>query len=795
MRLLLYDTEMRSANGYLVRAITKAAQRTLGADRVLLCDHASVVPLAASGQWDGLLAIGGAGADRHLLTALMDTALPRILWSTEDPYERRLVERAEPAFHHVFSNERNCDGASARTSFLPLAAEPEVHWRPLLESDADYSYDLTFVGTAWPNRVASLQRLLAALPADLKLQLCLPWNRHLPEPKLEGIGALPQLRLDISDLCDVWNRSRVVLTIGREFAAGGRSNAEQRGSSPPPRLYETALAGGFQVALAGAGMDVASAYGERIPLARDEAEAAELIRRFLAAPEERMERNRAIQAHTLEHHTYGQRLEVVLQRFAQLRQQAEARTAQTPVQVAPDRPQRQQAAVLHLAHNLVGLRRAGGTEAYIAELARLQRPRRAVYGLAPKDRVRLALIDYNGGSPRLQRSFKVGRLSRFPGSHGAYERALCEVISSQRIGVVHVHHLIGLPLSLPLFAKALGCRVVVTLHDFHLACHRYTLLNHQGQFCAIDQQPDPRLACRICLQGAGLQGEERQRRLALSRRAVAAADVLLASTPSSAAIMGAIYPEAAGRIQVLEMLTPDLMMLEAGRRERPAAAFQGPLQVGVIGNAMPHKGLDVLVQLIQASHDLPLQLHILGATPELEAALEQAGLRAESPPIASLQGSYGRGELVQRLQQLHVALFLSPWPETYNICLGEAMRLGVVPVATAVGAHNDRVAHGRTGLLVPPGDPLAVLQALLQLEGDRDQLRALSLEASAVPLMAPEEHSRRLEAIYAGLEPWRGLQPAPAPLTLDPQLDLAALGVRLAQDRWIEPGVRWDDAP
>ena len=65
----------------------------------------------------------------------------------------------------------------------------------------------------------------------------------------------------------------------------------------------------------------------------------------------------------------------------------------------------------------------------------MQRPRRAVYGLAPKDRVRLALIDYNGGSPRLQRSFKVGRLSRFPGSHGAYERALCEVISSQRIGV------------------------------------------------------------------------------------------------------------------------------------------------------------------------------------------------------------------------------------------------------------------------------------------------------------------------------------------------------------------------
>ena len=86
MRLLLYDTEMRTANGYLPRAIASAAEGLLGASNVQLCDHASVVAAAASGAWDGLLAIGGAGADRHLLTALMDTPIPRILWSTEDPY-------------------------------------------------------------------------------------------------------------------------------------------------------------------------------------------------------------------------------------------------------------------------------------------------------------------------------------------------------------------------------------------------------------------------------------------------------------------------------------------------------------------------------------------------------------------------------------------------------------------------------------------------------------------------------------------------------------------------------------
>jgi hypothetical protein len=61
--------------------------------------------------------------------------------------------------------------------------------------------------------------------------------------------------------------------------------------------------------------------------------------------------------------------------------------------------------------------------------------------------------------------------------------------------------------------------------------------------------------------------------------------------------------------------------------------------------------------------------------------------------------------------------------------------------------------------------------------------------------MDPQVHGQRLEAIYTALNPWRGRDPVTAALQLDPQLDLAALGVRLAQDRWIEAGVRWDEPP
>ena len=191
MRLLIYDTEMRSANGYLPRAIAKAAEGLLGSGDVRLCDHATVVGLAASGAWDGLLAIGGAGADLHLITALMETPILRILWTTEDPYERRLLERVEPAFHHVFSNELLCDGVSPRTTYLPLAAEPSLHHRPLRTHDSDYVYDLTFVGTACPIGSAVSTACSSSCRPDCGSISACPGTAISPSPSCPASACFP----------------------------------------------------------------------------------------------------------------------------------------------------------------------------------------------------------------------------------------------------------------------------------------------------------------------------------------------------------------------------------------------------------------------------------------------------------------------------------------------------------------------------------------------------------------------------------------------------------------------------
>jgi glycosyltransferase involved in cell wall biosynthesis len=61
----------------------------------------------------------------------------------------------------------------------------------------------------------------------------------------------------------------------------------------------------------------------------------------------------------------------------------------------------------------------------------------------------------------------------------------------------------------------------------------------------------------------------------------------------------------------------------------------------------------------------------------------------------------------------------------------EAMAAGRPIVATSVGGVPDVVTSGRTGLLVPPGDPHALAEAILDLVRDPDRRRVFAEAARA----------------------------------------------------------------
>ncbi|MGP4111792.1 glycosyltransferase family 4 protein [Streptomyces sp. 4N509B] len=159
------------------------------------------------------------------------------------------------------------------------------------------------------------------------------------------------------------------------------------------------------------------------------------------------------------------------------------------------------------------------------------------------------------------------------------------------------------------------------------------------------------------------------------------------------------------------------------RRFRPALrddalrhdlAPDGELLVGYVGRLAPEKHVELLAE----AGRLPgVRLVVVGDGPS------QAQL-ADALPGAHFLGRRTGDDLARVYASLDVFVHTGPF-ETFCQTVQEAQASGVAVVAPAVGGPLDLVDDGRTGRLIPPGDPAAVAAAVRELRDDpalRDRL-------------------------------------------------------------------------
>ncbi|PKW06495.1 phosphatidylinositol alpha 1,6-mannosyltransferase [Streptomyces sp. 1222.5] len=143
---------------------------------------------------------------------------------------------------------------------------------------------------------------------------------------------------------------------------------------------------------------------------------------------------------------------------------------------------------------------------------------------------------------------------------------------------------------------------------------------------------------------------------------------------------------------------------ESLRRE---LAPNGELIVGYVGRLAPEKHVELLAGVGAMTG---VRLVVVGDGPS------QAQL-TEVLPGAVFLGRRTGGELARIFASLDLFVHTGPF-ETFCQTVQEAMASGVPVVAPAAGGPLDLVAHGRTGLLVPPRDAAAVHDAVRELAAD-----------------------------------------------------------------------------
>ncbi len=284
-------------------------------------------------------------------------------------------------------------------------------------------------------------------------------------------------------------------------------------------------------------------------------------------------------------------------------------------------------------------------------------------------------------------------------------QSLRRVIAQERPQIVHAHNwLVYSFLPLKLWSRA---RLVMTLHDYSLVCAKKRLM-WKGAPCS----GSGLTKCLAC--ASDHYGLMKGIPVALSNwvmGAVERATVDMYLPISQAVALKNGLVDSHLPFQVIPNFVPNAVGESIPDSDPYLAQLPKEDYLLFVGDLSRDKGIEVL---LRAYVDLvnPPPLVLIGR--------KCADTPAEFPRNVIFLNSWPHEAVMAAWRRSSIALAPSAWPEPFGLVVIEAMAAGRPVIASRTGGLPDIVVDGETGLLVPPGDPDALRQALERLLADRE---------------------------------------------------------------------------
>lgn len=178
--------------------------------------------------------------------------------------------------------------------------------------------------------------------------------------------------------------------------------------------------------------------------------------------------------------------------------------------------------------------------------------------------------------------------------------------------------------------------------------------------------------------------------------------------------------------------------------------------IGMVARLEGHKDQPTLIRTarILKARGRDIQIWLIGdgsRRDEFESLIESEGL-ADSVKLLGM-----RKDIAALIQKMHLFAFSTTKDEGLGIALIEAMASAIPVVASDVGACREVLDDGQLGILVAPGDPLAMANAIDAVIAD-----TTSAEARAHLARQKVERTFSMQEMARGYSELLGL-PAPTP--------------------------------
>ena len=732
--ILLLDTKARNPNHYICIALRYALASLPNVAKVVHAEAFDAIKRAEDEQCNLFVAFDGEELDYPLCQKLAEFCGASVLWVTEDPYEISKNQANAGIFDLVFTND---SGSVAfygeKGRHLPLAGCDSLHYLPFIEDIGKLRYDVFFGGTAWPNRVELIADFLREDQTQQhKLKLALPSNEHLPAVNLPLPRSAINWRMSVLDFSRFANLSLATLVLPRVFSASGNKDFAE---TPPPRLFEAALAGTVQ--LVQSNLVQAKDFfvpGKEFLYFDDAKHLSSLVTQLKQNPLQRQELALAAQRRAQEAHLYKHRA-------AYLLGELEKYLAQKIPQVRSGGSKAARPAILMVTHNLLGMGHFGGVEVYLASLQDALKEKYDIYYYSPgEDAASSARLSKASGE--ILEEFSFARTwSPMLLTCDERENVFGQILVKYGISLVHFHHLINHVPAMIEIARFRGAKVAFTFHDYYAICKKFTLIDFRGNYCHPEKIPSAH--CDICLgASSGIRPGGQASRRAFFDRVLDSVDFPIFNTTGSQRLCASIFPSLAKNPNAKVIPVPSAKKEGGAKKARFKAG--STLNVAVLGNFTRYKGADVIAKAMAYLRFANIVFYVFGRVDRDFALIsDQKGF-----PNVRVVGEYSPGELPAQLELCHVSLHTSIWPETYCLTLSEAWDAGLVPIVTDIGALGERVIDGVSGYKISPQSEGELIRLLLQM-CDLPEMLDLSLAApEELPISRLVPHVNALDEIY-----------------------------------------------
>jgi glycosyltransferase involved in cell wall biosynthesis len=274
-----------------------------------------------------------------------------------------------------------------------------------------------------------------------------------------------------------------------------------------------------------------------------------------------------------------------------------------------------------------------------------------------------------------------------------WHREFRALLQKSQPDVVHIHNFFPrISPSIYYACRREGVPVVQTLHNYRLLCAGAELYR-DGKVCEECLDHSPLRGVRYgCYQGSKLGTTVLTVMVDVHRRAHTWAnlvDCYIALTEfSRTKLIAGGLP--ADRIRV----KPNFVMPDPG-----AKAGVGDYAL-FVGRLVKSKGVPAMLEAWKKLPGVPL--HIVGDGPCREAI--ESELAAGTLPSVMYRGRLPRAETLAAMKNARFLVFPSEWYEGFPVTIAEAFACGVPVIGSRLGAMQEIIVDGETGLHFNPGD-------------------------------------------------------------------------------------------